>query len=128
MNRNKHIDMTTGSLLGKILLFTLPLMLSSILQLLFNAVDIVVVGKFAGSRSLAAVSSTSALINLITNLFIGLSVGCNVVVAKHIGEKDHEKIYNSISTSIFISIIGGVILGIVGFFLANPALQMMGSP
>ena len=120
--------MTTGSLLGKILLFTLPLMLSSILQLLFNAVDIVVVGKFAGSRSLAAVSSTSALINLITNLFIGLSVGCNVVVAKHIGEKDHEKIYNSISTSIFISIIGGAILGIVGFFLAKPALQMMGSP
>lgn len=120
--------MTTGSLFKKILLFTLPLMLSSILQLLFNAVDIVVVGKFAGSQSLAAVSSTSSLINLITNLFIGLSVGCNVVVAKHIGAKDNERINKSISTSIIISLIGGVIIAIIGFILAKPSLVMMGSP
>lgn len=128
MSAKRHIDMTNGSLYTKILAFTIPLMISSILQLLFNAADIVIVGKFAGSQSLAAVSSTSSLINLITNLFIGLSIGCNVVVAKHIGEKDTEKISNSISTSIVISIVGGIAMGIIGFFLAKPALKMMGSP
>ena len=85
MKRNATIDMTHGPLLGKILLFSLPLMASNILQLLFNAADIVVVGRFAGSASLAAVSSTVAMINLFTQLLIGLSVGVNVVIARYLG-------------------------------------------
>ena len=113
MNKRYQLDMTEGRLLPKILLFSLPLMASSVLQLLFNAADVVVVGKFAGSEALAAVSSTTSLINLITQLFIGLSIGVNVVVAKHIGEKDFDKTYRSVSTSIIISLVGGVIVTVV---------------
>lgn len=85
-----EIDMCSGSILKKMLLFSIPLMFSSILQLLFNAADIIVVGRFAGDNSLAAVGSTSSLINLLVNLFIGLSVGANVLVARYYGAK-HEK-------------------------------------
>ena len=120
--------MTEGRLLPKILLFSLPLMASSVLQLLFNAADVVVVGKFAGSEALAAVSSTTSLINLITQLFIGLSIGVNVVVAKHIGERDFDKTYRSVSTSIIISLVGGVIVTVVGLLFCKTMLQLMGSP
>ena len=120
--------MTEGRLLPKILLFSLPLMASSVLQLLFNAADVVVVGKFAGSEALAAVSSTTSLINLITQLFIGLSIGVNVVVAKHIGERNFDKTYRSVSTSIIISLVGGVIVTVVGFLFCKTMLQLMGSP
>ena len=91
MKRNATIDMTHGPLLGKILLFSLPLMASNILQLLFNAADIVVVGRFAGSASLAAVSSTVSVINLFTQLLVGLSVGVNVVVARYLGRGGQGK-------------------------------------
>lgn len=128
MNKRYQLDMTEGRLLPKILLFSLPLMASSVLQLLFNAADVVVVGKFAGSEALAAVSSTTSLINLITQLFIGLSIGVNVVVAKHIGEKDFDKTYRSVSTSIIISLVGGVIVTVVGFLFCKTMLQLMGSP
>ena len=128
MNKRYQLDMTEGKLLPKILLFSLPLMASSVLQLLFNAADVVVVGKFAGSEALAAVSSTTSLINLITQLFIGLSIGVNVVVAKHIGEKDFDKTYRSVSTSIIISLVGGVIVTVVGFLFCKTMLQLMGSP
>lgn len=128
MNKRYQLDMTEGRLLPKILLFSLPLMASSVLQLLFNAADVVVVGKFAGSVALAAVSSTTSLINLITQLFIGLSIGVNVVVAKHIGERDFDKTYRSVSTSIIISLVGGVIVTVVGFLFCKTMLQLMGSP
>ena len=128
MNKRYQLDMTEGRLLPKILLFSLPLMASSVLQLLFNAADVVVVGKFAGSEALAAVSSTTSLINLITQLFIGLSIGVNVVVAKHIGERDFDKTYRSVSTSIIISLVGGVIVTVVGFLFCKTMLQLMGSP
>ena len=82
MKKSYEMDMCSGPLLSKILVFSIPLMLSGILQLLFNAADIIVVGRFTGSEALAAVGSTSALINLIINLFIGISVGANVVVAR----------------------------------------------
>ena len=123
-----QIDMTKGSILPKILLFSIPLMASSVLQLLFNAADIIVVGKFAGNNSLAAVSSTTSLVNLITQLFIGLSIGVNVVVAKHIGEKDGDGIYNSVSTSIIVSLIGGLIVTLVGVAFSRVLLELMGSP
>ena len=128
MNKRYQLDMTEGRLLPKILLFSLPLMASSVLQLLFNAADVVVVGKFAGSEALAAVSSTTSLINLITQLFIGLSIGVNVVVAKHIGERHFDKTYRSVSTSIIISLVGGVIVTVVGFLFCKTMLQLMGSP
>lgn len=128
MNKRYQLDMTEGRLLPKILLFSLPLMASSVLQLLFNAADVVVVGKFAGSEALAAVSSTTSLINLITQLFIGLSIGVNVVVAKHIGERDFDKTYKSVSTSIIISLVGGVIVTVVGLLFCKTMLQLMGSP
>ncbi len=91
-----RIDMTEGKLLPKILLFSLPLIASGVLQLLFNAADIIVVGKFDGHESLAAVSSTGALINLIVNIFIGLSIGANVVVARHIGADEQEEISKTV--------------------------------
>ena len=90
-NKNHTMDMTEGPLLSKILLFTIPLMFSSILQILFNAADIVVVGKFVGDTALAAVGSNSALVNLVTNLFIGLSIGANVVVARYFGAKKEKE-------------------------------------
>ena len=89
-SKRYEIDMCNGSILKKMLLFALPLMCSSMLQLLFNAADIVVVGRFAGDNSLAAVGSTSSLINLLTNLFVGLSVGANVLVAQYYGAKKEK--------------------------------------
>ena len=94
--KSYEIDMCHGPLLGKILLFSVPLILSGVLQLLFNAADVVVVGRFAGSRSLAAVGSTSSLINLLVNVFIGLSVGANVLIARYYGggqDRDVEERY-----------------------------------
>ena len=122
MSKNYHINMTEGSLLPKILMFSFPLMLSSLLQLLFNAADIIVVGKFAGTQALAAVSSTGALVNLIVNLFIGLSVGTNVLVARQIGARKFKEIQDTIHTAITLSLIGGVILTIFGVVMARPLL------
>ena len=98
--KNKYeIDMIHGPLFGKILIFTIPLMASSILQLLFNAVDIVVVGRFAGDESLAAVGSNTAIINLLTNLFVGLSVGANVTSAICYGAKKWSDLKKTVHTA-----------------------------
>lgn len=123
-----EIDMCNGPLFGKILLFTLPLMLSGILQLLFNAADVVVVGRFAGNEALAAVGSTGALTNLLVNLFIGLSVGANVLVARYYGAKADEEVSQTVHTSILISLAGGVILSVLGIVLARPLLLLMDTP
>lgn len=120
--------MCNGPLFGKILLFTLPLMLSGILQLLFNAADVVVVGRFAGNEALAAVGSTGALTNLLVNLFIGLSVGTNVLVARYYGAKAEEEVSQTVHTSILVSIIGGIILAFLGILLARPLLLLMDTP
>lgn len=109
-SKKYEIDMCSGNILKKLLLFTLPLMLSSILQLLFNAADVVVVGKFAGDNSLAAVGSTSALINLLTNLFLGLSVGANVTAARFYGGKSDEELSKTVHTSISLSAVSGFFL------------------
>ncbi len=123
-----EIDMCHGPLLGKILVFYIPLMLSGILQLLFNAADIIVVGQFAGNESLAAVGSTGALINLIINLFIGLSVGANVLVARYYGANQQTELKEMVQTAIATSVISGILLVFVGFFVAKPALTLMGTP
>ncbi|MDO4514115.1 MAG: MATE family efflux transporter [Lachnospiraceae bacterium] len=120
--------MIHGPLLGKILIFTIPLMASSILQLLFNAADIVVVGRFAGSEALAAVGSTGALINLLTNVFMGLSVGANVLVARYYGAGQQEEASETVHTSILLSIVAGLFLAVVGIVFAAPLLRMMGTP
>jgi len=130
MNKKKNyeIDMCNGPLLGKILLFAIPLMLSGVLQLLFNAADIVVVGRFAGHQALAAVGSTGALINLLINVFIGLSVGTNVMVANYYGANDERRVSETVHTAILSSIICGIALIFVGGFLSKPMLTLMGTP
>ncbi len=128
-NTKKYeMDMCSGSIMKKMLIFTLPLMFSSILQLLFNAADIVVVGRFAGDNSLAAVGSTTSLINLLTNLFVGLSIGTNVTAARNYGAKRDEALSRTVHTSITISIISGVILTVIGIFGAKEMLRLMSTP
>lgn len=123
-----EIDMTNGPLVGKIIRFAIPLALSGILQLLFNAADIIVAGRFAGSQALAAVGSTSALINLIVNLFIGLSIGVNVLVARYYGAGNRKDLHETVHTAVLISIISGVVLVFIGILLARPLLELMATP
>lgn len=127
--KNKYeMDMCSGALLPKILLYSLPLMLSGILQLLFNAADIVVVGRFAGNDALAAVGSTSSLINLLVNVFMGLSVGTNVMVAHFYGAGQKRELEEMVHTAILTSLVSGVILIFVGLVLSRPALLLMDTP
>ncbi|MBO5207719.1 MAG: MATE family efflux transporter [Lachnospiraceae bacterium] len=123
-----EMDMCSGSIIGKILLFSLPLMCSSILQLLFNAADIIVVGRFAGDNSLAAVGSNTSLINLLTNFFMGLSVGANVLVARYYGAKQEKDMSETIHTAMMLSIYSGIILAIVGCLGAKQILIWMQTP
>lgn len=123
-----EMDMCSGSILKKMLVFTIPLMLSSILQLLFNAADIVVVGRFAGDNSLAAVGSTTALINLLTNLFVGLSIGANVTAARNYGGKREDALSRTVHTAVTISIISGVILTVIGVLGTKEMLRLMSTP
>lgn len=127
--KNKYeMDMCSGALLPKILLYSLPLMLSGILQLLFNAADVVVVGRFAGSDALAAVGSTSSLINLLVNVFMGLSVGTNVMVARFYGAGQKKELEEMVHTAILTSVVSGVVLIFVGLALSRPALLLMDTP
>ena len=126
--RSTNIDMCSGSLPKKMLLFALPLMFSSILQLLFNAADLAVAGKCVGDTALAAIGSTGALINLLTNLFMGLSVGANVLVALFIGAKQDRDVEETVHTALMISVISGVFLAVVGAFSARSLLQLMDTP
>ena len=128
MKKKYEIDMCSGSVFRKMLLFAIPLMCSSILQLLFNAADIVVVGRFAGDNALAAVGSNTALINLFTNLFIGLSVGTNVLTARYYGAKKEADLRETVHTSMLLSIYSGVILTIVGVVGARFLLELMKAP
>lgn len=123
-----EIDMCNGPLLGKILIFYIPLMLSGVLQLLFNAADIVVVGRFAGSDALAAVGSTSSLINLLVNFFIGLSVGANVLVARYYGAGQKKELSEMVHTAVLTSIVSGFVLIFLGICLSAPALRLMDTP
>lgn len=129
MKKSSHeIDMLNGPLLPKILLFVLPLALSGILQLLFNAADVVVLGRYVGADALAAVGSTTALINLLVNMFIGLSVGVNVLVAKHYARGEDDWVTDIVHTAVATALCGGVLLIFVGYFFAGPLLVLMGSP
>ncbi len=125
MNRSHEIDMTNGPIFRKLLMFILPLMASGILQLLFNAADVIVVGKFAGSLALAAVGSNGALINLLVNVFIGISTGANVLVARLYGSREYQDLSRCVHCSIGISFVLGVFVGIWGFILSTPMLSLM---
>ena len=122
------MDMTNGPIFGKIVVFTLPLLFSGILQLLYNAADLVVVGRFAGDAPLAAVGATGALINLLVNLFLGLSVGIGVLVARYYGAKDDAGMERAVHTSLLAGLISGVAIGIIGFILTRPLLILMDTP
>lgn len=129
MSQNKYeIDMCHGSILPKLLKLTLPLLLSSVLQLLFNAADIIVVGNFASENSLAAVGSTASLVNLMTNLFLGLSTSTNVLTAMYMGAGESDKVNRTIHTSILLSIISGAFMTLVGVAFADKFLLMMKAP
>ena len=123
-----RMDMTEGPLTTKIIKFTIPVMLSGILQLLFNTADVIVVGRFTGKTALAAVGSTGSLINLLVSLFIGLSIGTNVLVARYQGAKDDKSVSETVHTSIALGIVGGLILLIVGIVATRPLLEMMATP
>ena len=127
----KEADITTRPLLKKTMLCTLPLLFSSVLQLLYSAADIIVLGRFAGEESgaaVAAVGSTGALINLITNLFLGLSVGALAVVARFVGAHDAEQVQKSTHTAVLLSLIGGTVVGVFGFFFSGVLLRLMDTP
>lgn len=128
MEKHYELDMCSGSIPKKMLIFTLPLMLSSILQLLFNAADIVVVGRFAGDTALAAVGSNTALINLLTNLFIGLSIGANVLAARHYGAGETAELSKTVHTSMLLSVFSGLALTAVGIIFAKQLLILMKTP
>ncbi len=123
-----EIDMCNGSILDKLISFSIPLMLSGILQLLFNAVDIIVVGRFTGSEALAAVGSTTALINVFVNFFIGISLGSNVLAARFYAAGKDQEMSETVHTAITLALISGVVMGIVGVVSAKGALQLMDTP
>ena len=128
LKKSNEIDVTKGNLIANIFIFSLPIMAMNILQLLFNAADMIVVGRFAGVEPFAAVGATGPLINLIINLFMGLSVGTVVVVSQEFGAGDSKGVVESVHTSILFSIILGIFVMVLGLFIYEPLLVLMGTP
>lgn len=129
MKKNKYeIDMCNGTIMDKLISFALPLMLSGILQLMFNAVDLVVVGHFSGEEALAAVGSTTALIAVFTNLFIGISLGANVLAARFYAAGRDKEMSETVHTAITLALVSGVLMAIIGVIFAKGALQLMDTP
>lgn len=126
--KNNEMDMCSGPLLKKMLVFSVPLMCASLLQLLFNAVDIIVVGNYVGDEAMAAVGSNTALINLLTNFFMGLSIGANVLVARYFGAKQSKDVKETTHTAMKLSIYSGLILTVVGIIFAKELLVWMNTP
>ena len=127
-NKSYEIDMCSGAILPKLLQFCMPLMFSSILQLLFHAADIVVVGRFAGDNSLAAVGSTASIVNLLVNFFMGLSIGANILAARCYGAREQEALRQTVHTAMLVSLISGVLLAVVGFLGAETIMAWVQSP
>ena len=126
--KKKNQDMLQGPLLGSIISYTIPIILTSVLQLLFNAADLVVVGRFCGSISVAAVGATGSITNLIVNLFIGLSVGAGVTVAHGVGSREDDVVHRTVHTALPMALVSGVVLTIVGVLFSEDFLRMMGTP
>ncbi len=128
MKRRYALDMTNGPFLKKILIFSVPLMLTGLLQLAYNTADVIVVGRFVGKEALAAVGSTGSLVNLFLNVFLGISMGAGVMIARHIGERNETRIHQCVHTSMLLSVICGVFIGVVGYFLSGEMLKLMKVP
>lgn len=128
VREKKSMDMLSGSLWNKILMFALPLAASSMLQQLFNSADIAVVGQFAGSRALAAVGSNGPIINLLVNIFVGLSVGANVVISRFIGQGREKQVKEGVHTAICTAIVSGIFLLVLGVLVTKPMLVLMSAP
>ena len=128
MRKSYEIDMCSGPLLSRILLFAIPLICSGVLQLVFNATDIIVVGRFVSSNAMAAVGSTSSLINLLVNFFIGISVGANVLVARFRDANDFDDAQETVQTALITAVAGGFVLIALGILLARPMLVWMATP
>jgi putative MATE family efflux protein len=128
MKRSYEIDMSEGKLFGKLVSFAIPLLLSGLLQLAFNAADLIVVGRFAGELSLAAVGSNGALVALILNVLMGLGTGTNILVSRYFGAKNEKALLDAVQTTVIVAIIGGVIFGIAGILISGLLLQAMGTP
>lgn len=128
MGKRYSLDMTNGPFLKKILIFSVPLMLTGLLQIAYNTADVIVVGRFVGKEALAAVGSTGSLVNLFLNVFLGLSMGSGVMVARHIGENDDKKIHECVHTAMLLSVICGIAVGILGFFASSTMLRLMNAP
>ena len=126
--RQYEMDMTEGPLLSKIIRFSVPLMLTGMLQLLYNAADVIVVGRFASSTALAAVSSTGALINLIVNVFMGLSLGASVLVGQAFGAGKYKDVSNTVHTTITMALVCGVMVTVLGLVAGKPLLRLMDTP
>ena len=128
MNKRGELELLDGPIWDKLVFFALPLALSGILQQLFNAADVAVVGKFAGNAAQAAVGSNGPVIGLLVNLFVGLSLGTNVIVSQLLGSGDHEGVRRTVHTSIVVSVIGGIFLAILGQFIARPVVELLDVP
>lgn len=126
--RRKERSMLHGPLFSSIITYTIPIMLTGLLQLLFNAADLVIVGRYRGSLSVAAVSATGAIINLIVNLFIGLSVGAGVAVAHGLGGQQDEEVHKTVHTALPVALVSGIVLTIVGVLFSRTFLELMGTP
>ena len=126
--KSRDLDLCNGPLFSTILIFALPIMAMNILQLMFNAADMMVVGRFSSSEALAAVGATGYLINLLVNVFMGLSIGTSVVLAQDYGAGKVEAVRSTVHTSIAISIIGGIAIMILGLATCEPLLNLMGTP
>lgn len=128
MNSKKVVNMLEGPLLGPIFLFAMPLFITSVLQLAFNAVDIIVVGKFTGHHALAAVGATGPVINLLVTMFMGISIGASVIMGQNVGARDFKNARDTLHTAIGISILGGILVLFAGIFTAMPLLKLMQTP
>ena len=128
VRQRARMNMTSGPMLGNIFLFALPLAASGVLQLLFNAADQVVVGRFAGAAALAAVGSNTAIINMLVNFFIGFSVGANVATSRYYGSRDYDGVQKTVHTAMLLSVICGSVLAVLGILAARPLLVAMSTP
>ena len=126
--KKKDIDMLNGPIVPSMIFFAIPMLISGLLQICFNAADTIVVGRFAGHTSMAAIGSTASITNLMVNLFIGISMGVNVVVARAIGRGDRDGIEKAVHTALTVAFISGVILSVMGFFLSPILLALMDTP
>ena len=123
-----EIDMTSGPLLKKILVFTLPILLTSLLQLLYNAADVIVIGIFSGDDSLAAITSTNVITGLLVNLFMGMATGSGIIIAQEIGDRNFQKLHKTVHTAMLLSVIIGVGSGLIGLILTKDMLLWMKTP